>query len=86
MVETLLPFWIGILLLGVFLISLRKGWLRRLFSFLSSLVFQYTNRPTLDIDLKWEVRRIRRLLEFFYFFTWLGIILTFFYLLNGGSF
>jgi hypothetical protein len=74
MLNTLLPYWIAILSLGVFLIALRKGWLRGLFSFVSSLIFLYVNKPESEIDLKWEVRRIRRLLEFFYFLTWLGIV------------
>ncbi len=74
MIEALLPYWIALLIVGVMLIAIRKGWLTALFGFLSSLFFK---RPTVEIDLNWEVRRIRRLLEFFYFLVWLGLVIGF---------
>jgi len=80
--QSLLPYWIAIIAIGTFFIAVHKGWLQGLFSFIASLFFK---RPTPAIDLNWEVRRIRRLLEFFYFFTWLGIVLAFVYFFQGGE-
>ena len=81
MIETLLPYWIAVLFVGVILIAIRKGWLEALFGFLSSLFF---GRPPKEIDLNWEVRRIRRLLEFFYFLAWLGLVIGFLAWLSIG--
>lgn len=79
---TLLTFWFWILGLGIFLIVLRKGWLKNLISFFSAIFFQ---RPTNEIDLAWEVRRIRRLLEFFYFLVWLGLAITILVFINSSG-
>jgi len=78
MVQELLPVWIGIVVLGFTLIALRKGWLKSFFLVLGSISNLLFSSPK-DIDLKWEVRRIRRLLEFFYFLTWLGLFIGILY-------
>jgi len=62
-----------VLILLLFLASSR-GWFKTLFNFLESI---FSKSPS-EINLAWEVRRIRRLLEFFYLLTWLGLVLALF--------
>jgi hypothetical protein len=71
--------WTLIILIGLTLIAIRKGWVRKLSNGLTSLFFQ---RSPLQIDLAWEVRRIRKILEWFYFLTWLSMATAIFYFLE----
>lgn len=82
-IERALPYCIAVISIGTFLIALHKGWLQGLFNFFIGLFFK---GQTSQIDLNWEVRRIRRLLEFFYFLTWLGIILGLLYFAESRSY
>lgn len=68
--STLLQLGNGIAILIFLGIAVSQGWFKTLFNFLSSLL---TKSPS-EINVAWEVRRIRRLLEFFYLLTWLGLV------------
>lgn len=71
--STLFQLGNGIAILIFFGIAVSQGWFKTFFNFLSSLL---AKSPS-EINMAWEVRRIRRLLEFFYLLTWLGLVFGF---------
>jgi len=58
--------WAWIFLLGFTLIAIRQGWVRKLFEGRSS---PFVGRTPPEIDLAWEVRRIRQILQWIQFTT-----------------